>query len=240
MAGKTGVKKAIREAVAAGGAPGLGDALSGMTAEELVVLRVQVDAALMNAREDREQEDSERKRALREVASVGEALVYEKINCGRCRRCGYAEKGERTSERPHGPYPYLWRWGRGGKISKTYVKQGQVEAVEKRIAAKKEKACLAREELRRTRRGAAVDPGAVEEIAGMAVPDASEVPREVREELDRIVQADQDRDREQAQGTPSGRMPGRFGGRLMAREDFDEPLPEEELAAFEGEAEPTG
>ncbi len=54
--------------------------------EELEQLEAQTDTALMLARHDRHEEDSERRAALREMAAMGEALVRETVRCGNCRR----------------------------------------------------------------------------------------------------------------------------------------------------------
>ncbi len=163
------VVEAVRETVGREGAGGLAGALSGLTLEELEQFKVQTDAALWTARRERREEDAERCAALREMAAVGEALVWEMVHCGNCRRCGYRKHGPTdASVRPHGPYPYLWSWGRGGRLVKRYVKRSEVEGVKARLQHKQLRARRAREELRRAR-GVLPNPATAGEIERMEV-----------------------------------------------------------------------
>lgn len=86
---------------------------------------------------EREAERLRREEMARQLRSIGEYLNTEEyVNCGSCRRC----KG--SSEKPHGPYAYLYyRSSRitSGYTSK-YVPRDQVEAEQKRLAEKREAA----------------------------------------------------------------------------------------------------
>ncbi|MDP9439863.1 MAG: hypothetical protein M3P49_14165 [Actinomycetota bacterium] len=164
------VVEAVRGTVARDGAGGLAGALAGLTLEELEQIKVQTDAALWMARRERREEDSERRAALREMAAMGEALVWEMIHCGNCKRCGYRKHGPTdASVRPHGPYPFLWSWGRRGRLVKKYVKRTEVVEVKERLRVKRERSRRAREELRRARRSGSANPAMVEEIERMDV-----------------------------------------------------------------------
>lgn len=170
MATRESTVNKVVETVGREGAAGLTRALSGLTVEEVEELKVQADAALRIARRDQREEDSERRAVLREMAAVGEALVWEMIHCGNCRRCGYRKHGATDAAvRPHGPYPYLWSWGRGGRLVKRYVKRSEVEEVKVRLQSKQRRARRAREELRRARRGGSPNPATVEEIERMEI-----------------------------------------------------------------------
>ncbi len=163
------VVRAVRETVGREGVGGLVGALSGLTLEEMEQVQVQIDAALWTARRERREEDAERRAALQEMAAVGEALVWEMIHCGNCRRCGYRKHGATdASVRPHGPYPYLWSWGRGGRLVKRYVKRTEVGEVKACLQSKRLRARRTREELRRAR-GGSLNPATVEEIERMEV-----------------------------------------------------------------------
>lgn len=178
------VVEIVRETVGREGAAGLTRLLSGLTVEELEELKLQTDAALWMARRGQREEDSERRAVLREMAAVGEALVWEMIHCGNCRRCGYRKHGATdASVRPHGPYPYLWSWGRGGRLVKRYVKRSEVEEVKARLQSKQRRARRAREELRRARCGGSPNLTTVEEIERMEISGALDE----ESEIDRIT-----------------------------------------------------
>ena len=157
------VVKVVREVVKREGTGGLTGALAGLTLEELEQLKAQTDAALRMARREWREKDAERHAALREMAVTGEALVWEMVHCGNCKRCGYRKHGPTdASVRPHGPYPYLWSWGRGERLVKRYVKRTEVEEVRERVRIKQERARRASDELRRSRRSGSANPAATE------------------------------------------------------------------------------
>ncbi len=86
---------------------------------------------------EREEHRRRREEMTRQLRVIGEYLnTNEYVNCGSCRRC------KSSSEKPHGPYAYLYyRSNRttSGYTSK-YVPGDQVEAEQKRLAEKREAA----------------------------------------------------------------------------------------------------
>lgn len=203
--------KAIRKTVRQGGAEAFGDALHELSFEELDELKLEIEVAQMNATKDRDKETSERREALRDMARTGEALVWENVNCGNCSKCGYRKHGTQDATiRPHGPYAFLWSWGTGGRISKTYLYQNEekIEAAKARIKAKKDKSDRAREELKRTRRGmpdkeiiAKIDRIEIPMIPGVLTKDKSEW---AQGEVDKIEEAKRQRESAKQEAAQSG------------------------------------
>ncbi len=108
-----------------------------MTDSDLHQTILEAQQILQEREEERRKAKLRREEMARQLRSIGEHLnTNEYVNCGSCRRC------KSSSEKPHGPYAYLYyRSNRttSGYTSR-YVPRDQVEAEQKRLAEKREAA----------------------------------------------------------------------------------------------------
>ncbi len=167
-------------------------ALGGLDDEQLQDVIAEARALIESRGREREEQQLERRRILNELRVIGESLHWNMVNCGNCPKCGYRKDGSRNQKRPHGPYPFLYVPSARTPTGYTtrYVAKHELSTVKRRIAEKKLRAELARQEIEEIKSGKWEPDADTERAEDVWVPGEATgktMPR-VDEAIDRILE----------------------------------------------------